>query len=260
MSSYAGDVVWQYWEGPCPDYIAMCMETVRAHHGPNYRLLDPASFDALRIHDRDLDLSAHRPTQRSNFVRAYLLAHYGGCWVDSDFLCFRPLYPLWRHAGMKNFAVYHGAFNGRPQIPIYDHLRGIFDSDFLWAAPGSFVAGEFYQRMLAAHRAKPPGEPMKWAENGAVILTPLVREHMDQVLIVPTEAVSPFRMMAVACALEAFDDDLVVTWQPPPTCYGIQLVNSAIGDDLRKWSRADIITSRSLLGTWMRAAWMRAGL
>lgn len=45
--------VWQYWEGPLPAYIGLCLETVRRQH-PDAVVLDLERFAELWQHDRDL--------------------------------------------------------------------------------------------------------------------------------------------------------------------------------------------------------------
>ncbi len=85
--------VWQYWEGPKPPWIEACHATVRAH-AADVRLLGPEEFDALRGDaDRDIDLSALHVCHRSDYIRAFLLAKYGGLWIDSDAIVMQDLTP-----------------------------------------------------------------------------------------------------------------------------------------------------------------------
>jgi hypothetical protein len=85
--------VWTYWEGPMPDWIAGCLETVR-RHAPSLRVLGPAEFDALRDRDRDLNLSKLHVAQRSDFIRSFLLMRFGGFWIDADCIVMRDLSPI----------------------------------------------------------------------------------------------------------------------------------------------------------------------
>lgn len=231
------------------------MHTVRHHHPGRVELVTLERFAAELWHeDRDIDLAPLRPALRANFVRAYLLAHYGGCWLDSDFLCFKPLPPIWAAARGRTFAAYRAVFNGF-------HLKGGdradgFDNDFLWAEPGSPLAAEFYRLVCEVHRQHPG--PLAWGQNGGDVLTPLIEAELEWVIVLPADYISPFRCMSVMCAADSFDDGGdFEPWEPPPTAYGMMLVNSSIRREVGGLSLTQILTSRTLLGIWMRAAWRK---
>src|SRR5262245_22328747 len=84
--------VWIYWEGPRPEWISWCHQTIRAH-AKDVRLLSPEDFDSLRDRDRDIDLSPLSILHRSDYIRAFLLHRFGGLWVDSDCLVMQDLEP-----------------------------------------------------------------------------------------------------------------------------------------------------------------------
>ena len=63
--------VWQYWEGPQPEYIGLCLETVRRHE-PDAVLLDPQAFAEIWRHDRDLQIDGIGPHYRADFIRVYV--------------------------------------------------------------------------------------------------------------------------------------------------------------------------------------------
>src|ERR1051325_10397680 len=84
---------WLYWEGEYPDWIRDCHATIAAHV-PGVRLLTPETFYALRDCDWDIDLGALPVVHRVDFMRAFLLARYGGLWIDSDCVVMQPLGPL----------------------------------------------------------------------------------------------------------------------------------------------------------------------
>src|SRR5262249_11420795 len=74
--------VWAYWEGPCPPYVALCLEILVRRAGA--RVLDRQAFDELWTSERDLPIDDLYVAHRADFVRAYLLAHHGGLWIDAD--------------------------------------------------------------------------------------------------------------------------------------------------------------------------------
>ena len=77
---------WTYWEGPCPEYIKLCIESIR--RWCNVRVLDRTGFDELWSEDRDVPIDDLYVAHRADFIRIYLLHHYGGAWIDAD--CIMP--------------------------------------------------------------------------------------------------------------------------------------------------------------------------
>ncbi len=92
MSRCDAPPVWTYWEGLCPPYVELCLDSLRRHAGA--RVLDRASFDGLWTSDRDLPIDALYVAHRADYIRAYLLRHYGGFWIDADCVLLRPVAPL----------------------------------------------------------------------------------------------------------------------------------------------------------------------
>lgn len=83
--------IWAYWEGPQPAWIGLCLETLRRHN-PTISILGPAEWEELWT-SRGPEESAVRsmhPVPRSDYIRAYLLHHHGGLWVDADCIALGP--------------------------------------------------------------------------------------------------------------------------------------------------------------------------
>jgi hypothetical protein len=85
--------IWLYWEGPRPGYIDLCLQSVLLQH-PDAHLLDRAGFDRLWRSDRDLPIDDLSLNHKSDFIRAYLLQHYGGLYLDMDCIVLRSLAPI----------------------------------------------------------------------------------------------------------------------------------------------------------------------
>ena len=151
--------VWLYWEGPCPEWIRACQQTIFAH-GADVRLLGPAQFDQLRQEDRDIDLSPLYVAHRADFARAYLLAHYGGLWVDSDCLVLRSLQPVLDLLERFDFT---GHFE----------RQGRISNGFIAARPGSRIAAAYYRRVCAFLRS---GQAFSWMSLGAYARTEAIHE------------------------------------------------------------------------------------
>lgn len=75
------------------------MRTWKLHHPDwEYRLWTERNMIDLAnslLWDRAEEISPHAPEQfRSDVARYEILFHYGGVWVDADFVCHKPLDPL----------------------------------------------------------------------------------------------------------------------------------------------------------------------
>jgi hypothetical protein len=142
--------VWFYWEGPCPEWIARCQDSI-LRHAPSARRLDWAAFDALRDRDRDIDLGPLYVAHRADFIRAFLLARHGGLWIDSDCIVMRPLDEV--------LALLAGDV-----LVAHRERQGQFSNGFLGASPGSGLARQFYERVCDTLRS---GRRRSWTSLGA---------------------------------------------------------------------------------------------
>jgi hypothetical protein len=150
--------VWLYWEGECPAWIRECQKTIFAH-AADARLLTPESFDELRDRDRDIDLSRLHVAQRADFIRAFLLAKYGGLWIDSDCLVMRPLQPVLELLDQYDFVCHR-------------ERQGHFSNGFIAARPASRVAEAYYRRVRELLRSR---RPLGWTTLGSEALTEALR-------------------------------------------------------------------------------------
>ncbi len=166
-------IIWLYWEGVMPGYIALCCRTVQAHNA-NVELLDWAGFDALFQHDRDLAIDALSLNHKSDFIRAYLLKHYGGLYLDADCVVLRDLAPVLDCAETYGFAGY--------REPL-----GYMSCNLMSSMPGGTVIDDHYARVCAALRS---GRPLGWLDLASVPMEQAVEAHLNWHLL-PTEQVMP---------------------------------------------------------------------
>ena len=166
--------IWMYWEGPMPEYIALCCKTVLAHN-QHVRLLDRAAFDELFMFDRDINIDAIAVQQKSDFISAYLLRYYGGIYVDPDCIVLRSLMPILEMVEQANFVGYR-----EPQ--------GSISCNFMAAKAGGEVITAYYKHNCEHVRS---GQPIEWSDLGAKSLEKAVAEYPGKYRLLPTEAIMP---------------------------------------------------------------------
>jgi FkbM family methyltransferase len=151
--------VWLYWEGELPDWINECRKTVFAH-ATNVQLIDPARFDELRDYDRDIELGNLCTAHRADFIRAFLLAKFGGLWVDADCVVMRSLLPLMKFLNEYDFIG-------------YKERGGYVSNNFMGAKQGSEIAIAYYNCVCSILRS---GKTLEWLTLGSNALTATINE------------------------------------------------------------------------------------
>ncbi|MBE9586618.1 hypothetical protein IM792_19370 [Mucilaginibacter sp. JRF] len=154
-----GLYVWIYWEGTAPEWIKKCRESIFAH-APNVCLISPESFAELRDIDTDIDLSGLYVAHRADYIRAFLLARYGGIWIDADCMLMRSIEPLID-------SLKHYDFMG------YRERSGEVTNNFMGAPEGSFIARKYYNTVCDILRS---GQKLEWLTIGSKALTATINE------------------------------------------------------------------------------------
>lgn len=125
--------VYSYWTGPQPDWIGLCLDTLRRNSSGAQVLTADVWHD--RYHgDIPIDaILAQRPNVQSDILRAWLLLTAGGVWVDADCIVWRDLSAVANWLGQYDFVAYRAAGNG-----------GIC-SALIAARPTSQIAARYWQ-------------------------------------------------------------------------------------------------------------------
>jgi hypothetical protein len=213
-----------YWEGRCPEWIRDCQHTVFGN-AQDVRLLGPDEFDRLRETDRDIDLSRLYVAHRADFIRAFLLARFGGLWVDSDCVVMKPLGPV------LDLLETHG-FLG------YFERQGRIANNFFGSRPRGLIAVAYYERVCHILRS---GQHLKWLSLGACALMDTLEETKGAWHQMPVELVQPVcwsnpQAFFTVDSLEGHDR----VFNPRSVCYMLSnhMVNGYArahpGADLRK--------------------------
>ncbi len=166
-------VVWTYWEGQCPDYIKLCLENMQ--QWCNAEVLDRAGFDRLWKEDRDVDIDRLYVAHRADFIRVYLLRHYGGAWIDADCVVLNSIDPLVGHLANHDLVYYR-------------EPTGTVSNNFLIAEAQTPVICCYYDSVTAHLRAQ---RPIDWLEIGSIPLAAAIEQHVDAVHMLETETIMP---------------------------------------------------------------------
>lgn len=137
-----------------PDWIKMCQDTV-FNHVSNVNLISDREFVTLRTTDTDIDLSGLCVAHRADFIRSFLLAKYGGIWIDADCIVMRSLSSLFELLEKYEFIGYR-------------ERSGFITNNFMGASVNSRIAIAYYQNICAILRS---GEPIEWLTLGSLTLT-----------------------------------------------------------------------------------------
>lgn len=89
--------LWLCWPGEdkIPPYIELCVETCKRHNNEYFNIQIVRPSDMIKFFGK-LHSSFYylRYAHRADYCRIKLLAEYGGCYLDIDSICIKPLYKL----------------------------------------------------------------------------------------------------------------------------------------------------------------------
>lgn len=156
--------VFTYWEGPQPEYIKVCIETMQLCC-ENFILLTPDNINSY-LNDTGLHKNWDKltnPAHRADCIRVAIINKYGGWWVDCDTIFVQPfgkdtifnpgkdfLYMKWNDGRCLN-----GYFYGKAGCKLTsDWLSGI-------------------NKKLSNLKS------VQWTSFGEKLLTPLLREDNE---------------------------------------------------------------------------------
>ncbi|GAB6188122.1 glycosyltransferase [Thermopirellula anaerolimosa] len=239
--------VWLYWEGPMPPYIRLCLDLLKAYN-PNARVLGPDDLPGLGFSPELLDaIGTWHVCQRSDAIRAWLLAEHGGVWCDADCIPLKPFDLLARAAetspcgllayqstdrtiGVALFAARPGA---EPIVRLRDHVVQI------------------------ARSGRKPG----WLEVSSQPMTRIVHEiGRQRCVILPFDHVSPISWRDQHLLSARAPEHEHAAWLAArPNIWTCMLSNQRLSDpaaedDVPRLTRHELLSSDRLLSHVFRAS------
>jgi len=168
--------IWSYWEGKKPEWVNHCLESLERHGRDAVSILDWNSFKELWKHDQDLPIQDLYVVQQSDFIRSYLLHHYGGIWIDADCLIMRDLNPIIKSCEFWDF-IYHR------------QKGGDLSNAFIGAKKGSNTANHYYRGVR--WRIRQP-QKLEWLDIGSRKMEEAINIANTTNLQLATEIIAPY--------------------------------------------------------------------
>ena len=155
--------VWTYWQGPMPEYIKICIETMR-RNCDNFILLTPHNINDY-VYNSPLDIDKCRklnnPAHLADIYRVAVIYNNGGLWLDCDTIMINSLNEFNKVVSVYQDCFVHSRWNdGRV-------LNGYF-----YATKGCDLLKEwlnYINKLLNKVSIR-----STWTQFGEKILTPLV--------------------------------------------------------------------------------------
>lgn len=228
--------VWFYWEGVRPDWIEACHQTILAKN-QNARFLTSETFAELWTEDRDIDISHLYVAHRADFIRAYLLAKFGGLWLDADCVVMQDLQFLLDKLDKYDFIAHR-------------ERNGLFTNDLMAAKPGSVIAREFYENICRTLRTT---RTIGWRAIGGDPLTQILNKKETIFLELDCEQIQPicwsepekfFAAGSESEHLDKFDERAI--------CY--MLSNGAVINYQKKYPNASLTAADTFFSFAVRRA------
>lgn len=235
--------VWTYWEGPLPAWVELCLDTIRANiPGVDVLNLDSwnAIYDGLAVPRETINRLL--PNQQSDFIRAWLLYHVGGIWIDADAIVLRDVRPITANLVDHDFVAYEA--------------RGWRHSEICTALiagrPGSPIGRKYLAGMV--ERLNGSGE-VKRLDLGPRRLWDAIEGRRDRLALIPQIQVHPFpywlERNPKSLAEAGSDRELAHLLQIDAYCF--MLTHRALGP-MVDWSREVILNSTTLPAVCFRRA------
>jgi hypothetical protein len=228
-----------YWDEPShsrrPHYLDLCGQTIERHaDGLPVRVVNRSTIGAW-VGDVRPEFEQLSVVHRADYARARLLLEYGGIWLDTDTIVFRPLTELaavlddgHHFAGYDDEGMHVGTMVGRRGSPLLA----------TWAQAQDAVID----------RCTAPGL-LSWDALGSDVIQHAVNQHAWCQL--DRRRISPVRWREWEVLLSRTYPVSRVLANAP---YLVALYNARLGPELSDVSADDVLGGRTLLGRLLRVS------
>jgi hypothetical protein len=243
-----------YWEGPEPCTIRLGVESLRGIF-PNLKVW--TEDECLKLMAEvdggawDVDMSKMLACQRSDYFRLLMLYEYGGVYVDTDMVAFRPLTNVIRT--MVEDGYDHAAYN-----VLYKN-NAAYNNAFLMSQPGGKVVTEWLRRAKAlVERCAPHRLPYR-VSIGPAMQDGLMRDWgfkrantltVDRAMIESTDAVGHQRRQErVDQFMQPGNAEYLLRADPYMVHFGGHVVSLT-----QDWTDDELLESHTTIGELFRRA------
>lgn len=110
--------LYYYWEGPQPDWIWLCLQTIKKHCSDNFKLhilneKNTPVFTSLPPEYYQIKKPAHK----TDFLKAKLVYENGGFWIDADTIVLSDFSDWTSYFARNDFIGTPGFFGGPKKSP-----------------------------------------------------------------------------------------------------------------------------------------------
>jgi Capsular polysaccharide synthesis protein len=241
--------VFTYWEGPKTAYIDLCHQTLRRHNGDDgFTVYSPdlvrqrATQHLRSTYLDDPYFSSLMPAHRADIIRVELLAAYGGCWIDSDFISMNSFSPLIRSARNRDALYYYSEK--------YGPTNGV-----LVSPSGHSMIVEWGQKNLSVFRNLKrmgiiPSPDDRWTSWGKDQLNVVIANSVDPHADLGWDRVQPISYEDLGRFFDTDDID-EKAWTG---CYGYMLYNTMFPAWFKQLTHDEILSGPWLISELFRRA------
>lgn len=199
--------IFSYWEGPRPEYIQVCLDSMARVLGDDFRLVTPETVDQWLPPDtlHPAYKTLPQPALRADAIRAALLAVYGGWWWDADTVAIcRPDRLLAENPGAE--ALYTTWTRAPLRV-----LNG-----YVWVRPGSTLSARWLEHVNRT--LERDATSVDWCSLGEQLLTGLMTAF-PQAVRIPRQLVLPIDIDSNVA--EFFQPGKFWSMSDRAVCYGL---------------------------------------
>lgn len=177
-------IIWQYWETKefKPLFVDELHEIAKKNSNIKVILVTPETLDQYIPSFPKEILGIEEMAHKADMIRALLIYHHGGMWLDSDAIVLSDLNWLFDFLSEYEFV----AFNNRGDFS--DSPLNVRVNCFL-SRPKSAIM-KFW---IESQHRKFPKTKYAWTEVGTDLLDPLVLNNKNRVKLLPFDMVCPIK-------------------------------------------------------------------